>query len=1061
MASPLHRRQFLKLSAITSLAQVIRPLGSYAAETDSIAMLYQRVVPGRKNLDPAWALSLAKRGAPRDAGITCANKSKLGHIGMTVGGIGCGTVYLSGDGRLFVWDIFHQPHQGVVAQQVEVPEGMENISQGSKKVRESDGANYLKPPTPDSHPNPFRQGFALTLKGDSKSRPLDSTGWKDVRFTGRWPVGTVEYADASCPVFARMDVWTPFIPLSTLDSSLPATIVEITLENRSAHPVSGELSGIWENPVYCHSKRRQKGDAQSRFFEENGLTMILHEPADKTTDATTARPDILFDDFERADHGKWTVDGTAFGSGPVAQNKMPPYQGRVAAKGKRLVNSHASAPGSGEVAKDQATGTMTSGEFTITRKFIRLLIGGGNQSGKTGVDVLVDDKVVASVSGDNQNRLRWKAIDVSAHEGKNARLRIVDNASGGWGNVGVDEIIFSDVGAAEGVPGDRGTAVLAVLTDKAVGDLETGKLSVPFTVSAAGTQTIRFVLTWHFPNARELNGVGRDLPQYVTRFDDAASVARELANRFAALREATFRWMATWNDSTLPQWLLDRAILTANTLQTTNCHLLGADGRFWAWEGIGCCAGTCAHVWHYAQGVARLFPDLERNLREVTDFGVALNHDGGIRFRAEANNIMAIDAQTGVILRTWREHLVSPDAGFLQRVWPAAKRALEWLTRFDANGRGGLDGLLDGEQHNTLDAEWYGKVHCLCSLYLAALRAGQEMAMAVGDKDFAAICESIHAQGAEKIATLFNGEFYIQEEDPAHAGAIGVGQGCYIDQVIGQWWANQTGLGRLYNETHIRQALHSLWKYNFVPEIGQFRQAFQKGRFYAMAGEAGLIMCTWPKGGLRDDFTKHWQYAYFNECMTGFEWQAAAHMVQEGTPIAATDFPRINELLENSEDPRALTARGLAVARAIHDRYAPERRNPYNEIECSDHYARANASYSVFLAACGYFYHGPNGVLGFDPKIDPIQFKAPFTTAEGWGTFQQSQTKDQGWSAQINIAWGKLSLQEVRLPWIGPGTIVLRGNTQVPAVCADGVLRFSERVELLAGKPPIIFSHKV
>jgi hypothetical protein len=55
-------------------------------------------------------------------------------------------------------------------------------------------------------------------------------------------------------------------------------------------------------------------------------------------------------------------------------------------------------------------------------------------------------------------------------------------------------------------------------------------------------------------------------------------------------------------------WLLDRAILTTNTLQTTNCHVLD-DGRFWAWEGIGCCPGTCAHVWHYAQGVARLFPD--------------------------------------------------------------------------------------------------------------------------------------------------------------------------------------------------------------------------------------------------------------------------------------------------------------------------------------------------------------------------------------------------------------------------------------------------------------------
>lgn len=894
MSESFKRRQFLKLSAATSLSGVFLP-GRIRAEED-FGPIYQNLIPARKELDAGWALSLAKRGAPRDAGIAATEKADLARIGMTVGGIGCGTVYLSGDGRLYVWDVFHQPHEGVVAQQVEVPRGTENISGAGKKVRERDGANYLSPPTPDTHPNPFRQGFELTLEGESKPRPLDAGAWSDVKFTGRWPVGVVEYSDVACPVAVRLEAWTPFIPLSTLDSSLPVTVMEYTLENRSGQPVTGSLAGIWENPVYCHSKRGNPMKSASRIVRENALAMLVHEPADGDSDP--------------ADKG-----------GPA---------------------------------------------------------------------------------------------------------------------------------------GDRGTAVLAVLGEKANGEAGQGRLSVPIALPASGKLTVRFVLAWHFPNLRKLDGVGKWEPQYTTRFPDAAAVARDVAARFKVLRDGTMRWVATWNDSTLPQWLLDRAILTTNTLQTTNCHVLGKEGRFWAWEGVGCCAGTCGHVWHYAQGVARLFPDLERNLREVTDYGVAMKSDGGIRFRAEANNMMAIDSQTGVILRTWREHLVSPNKEFLGRVWPGAKRALDWLIRFDENGRGGLDGLLDGKQHNTLDAEWYGKVHCLCSMYLAALRAGQEMALEMGDAEYAATCGKIHAMGAEKIGTLFNGEFFTQEEDPAHSTAIGVGQGCYIDQVIGQWWATLGELGRTQDAANVRSALNALWRYNFVPEIGSFRKVFKQGRFYAMPGEAGLVMCTWPKGGLREDFKKHWQYAYFNECMTGFEWQAAAHMVQEGAAISAADYQKISGLLDDAADPRALTARGLAVGRAIHDRYAPSRRNPYNEIECSDHYARANASYSLFLAACGFSYNGPAGVIGFAPKLGPENFKAPFTAAEGWGTFEQRMTPGKAWTATIRVAHGTLALKEIRLPWLAPGARVKLGADVVPVVSGNGFVRFEAQVQIAAGTELVI-----
>ena len=156
-----------------------------------------------------------------------------------------------------------------------------------------------------------------------------------------------------------------------------------------------------------------------------------------------------------------------------------------------------------------------------------------------------------------------------------------------------------------------------------------------------------------------------------------------------------------------------------------------------------------------------------------------------------------------------------------------------------------------------------------------------------------------------------------------------------------------------------------------------------------MAGDAGLLMCTWPKGGQNPNFDKHWQYMYFNECMSGFEWQVASHMIYEG-----------------------MLKEGVAIARAIHDRYDALLRNPYNEIECSDHYARAMASYGVFISICGFEYHGPKGHIAFSPRLTPENFKAAFITAEGWGTFSQKRQPNMQ-TELLCLKWGQLTLKQM------------------------------------------------
>jgi uncharacterized protein (DUF608 family) len=991
----INRRDFMTLTAIGAAGAVLNGTVLPVIAGPFGENEYLKTIPIDKKLKPPWVASLTARGEP----TVVTNTAALQHIGMPIGGLFNGTLYLGGDGRLWLWDVFNCAVEGILPRQVEYK---------GQSLPTRNGANYVSPAPPTS---PLDQGFAVRI--DGKVRSLDHTGFANISFEGRYPIGRVSYRDKDCPVRIELEAYSPFIPLNTSDSSLPATVMSYTIKNESGKTITAEISGWLENAICLYHRNQVSGICRNQVLRGQEMTFLSCSAEPIRDQSVTARPDIVFEDFEKDDYEGWTVTGTALGDSPIKMNDIPGYQGDVAGKGKRVVNTHNVRQGEDVRGGDRHVGTLTSKPFIIKRKYINFLIGGGAHQGKTCLNLLIDGKAVRTATGRNNNRMNPASFDVAHWQGEQAQIQIVDKETGGWGNVGVDHIVFSDRSAKTFVLNelhDFGTMGLALLdissddlasasisksgefqqcvdkTSRPLGYKLTGSVGRKITLRPGQQQYVTFVVTWHFPNlsVAGMNNVGR---HYASRFSNACDVAKYVAVNFKWLSTSTRLWCDTWYDSSLPYWFLDRTMANTTTLATSTCYRFKS-GRFWAWEGIGCCHGTCTHVWHYAQAVARLFPEIERNHREQVDFGIAFHADGGIGHRAnlQRSSHAAHDGQCGRILGAYREHQMSADNAFLKRMWPKIKKAVEYMTQRDGND----DGIIEGSQPNTLDAAWFGKISFLASLYLAALRAGEKMAIEMGDNDFAQRCRNIAERGSQKILGLYNGEYFYQIEDPNHLNAIGIGKGCYIDQVFGQSWAFQVGLGRLFDEQKIKSALRALWKYNFVPDVGPFREKFKRGRWYAVAGDAGLLMCTWPKGGLREDFKKHWQYMYFNECMTGFEWQVASHMIWEG-----------------------MITEGLAVARAIHDRYDAVLRNPYNEIECSDHYARAMASYGAFIAACGYEYHGPRGFLAFAPRIKPQNFKAAFTTADGWGSFSQKISAHRQ-AQQIELKYGTLKLNEVQ-----------------------------------------------
>jgi len=937
-------------------------------------------IPDDKKLDPAWVTSLFARGEK-----TVYRGAELKQIGMPVGGICAGQLYLGGDGRLWHWDIF-----------------------ANQYVTGSD--HYAAPMQPAS---PLEQGFGikLTVGGASNFRALDRRGFSDIRFRGEYPIAQVEYRDPASPVTVSLEAFSPFVPLSTETSSLPATVMHYTVKNVGPEKLEAEVYGWLQNAVCLERDPRfLLALRRNCITRQAGVVLLECSAAAAHPGGATARPNVVFENFQKETYEGWEVTGTAFGKGPILKSQIPAYQGDVGSPGPRVVNSHATAPGNDIGSKDGATGKLTSKPFVIKRNFINFWIGGGNQPGTTCVNLRVDEKAVRTATGHDGNQMRREAFDVRDLQGKTARLEIVDNASGAWGNIGVAEIVFSDtppqdagnirdlpdfgtmalglLGSSAGdiamaaVVGDKlpaivpaGTGSMAESAEVSIGQQLVGALGRKLSLAPGQEARVAFVVAWHFPN----RGGGRF---YATRFQNAAAAAGHVAKNFDTLSRQTRLWRDTWYDSTLPYWFLDRTMANTSILATSTCNRF-ANGQFYGFEGVGCCEGTCTHVWHYAQAVGRLFPELERDLRRRTDFGTALDPNSGVIDHRGGGYGLAVDGQAGCILRAYREHQMSANREFLKELWPKIRLAMQCLVRMD-DGKG----LLEGAQHNTLDQPWFGKVAWLSSLYVAAARACEEMAREIGDTTYAAEMRQIVERGGRSIdRELFNGEYYYQIADKDHAQSVGSHNGCEIDQVFGQSWAYQVGLGRILNEGNVKKALASLWKYNFMLDVGPFRKQHEPGRWYAMAGEGGLLMCSWPRGEAARvqtgfDF-------YFNECMTGFEYQAAGHMIWEG-----------------------MVLEGLAVTRTIHDRYHASRRNPWNEIECGDHYARSMASYGVFLAACGYRYHGPKGFLAFAPRLTPENFRAPFTTAEGWGTFsQQRDGKEQ--RETLELKWGKLRLRSL------------------------------------------------
>lgn len=509
-----------------------------------------------------------------------------------------------------------------------------------------------------------------------------------------------------------------------------------------------------------------------------------------------------------------------------------------------------------------------------------------------------------------------------------------------------------------------------------------GSLALTQKLEPGEEGVFEFCISWCFPNRVKAWPAQKDISEppdppemtrnyYATRHPDAFAAAGYLWKHLERLERQSRLFTDALFGSTLPGYVIDAASANLTILKSTTCFRI-ENGHFFGFEGcldnVGSCAGNCTHVWYYAQAMACLFPELERNMRE-TDFLRETDEEGIMQFRALSelngrrwNFIPAVDGQMGTIARLYREWKLSGDDEFLKKLWPRAVKALECGIRlWDTDG----DTVLDGCMHVDYDVEFYGVNPLGNTCYLAALRAAEEMARYLGDGEHEQRYRDLFASASKRADELmWNGEYYEQILEDVDTYKYQHGKGVLADQLMGQYYAHILGLGYLMDPEHIRTAAKNIFRYNFRED---FYDHPNMQRVYALYDDKGLLMTTWPHGG-----RPRFPFFYSEEVWSRTEYPLASVLAYEGQLTEA-----------------------LTMVKAVRDRYDGIKRNPWNEFECGYHYSGIMGSWALILALSGFQVNVSRGEMSFDPKINRENFRCFFSCGTGWGVYTRKEENGQ------------------------------------------------------------------
>ena len=945
-------------------------------------------------------------------------KEYLDKIAFPIGGIGAGMFCLEGTGAISHVSLRHYPdvmNEPYTFAAIYV-KGVEN------------GAKVLEGQVPTWKLfGPAQSGLG---RGD---KTYGLPRFEEAVFQARFPFATVDLKDKDMPLAAKITGWSPFIPTDADNSSLPVGVLEYQFTNTSGKAIEtvfsyntknfidgqGTIRGV-KNGFVLESDQNNSGLA---IYVDNAAAVVDHcwfrgawfDPqtvvwdnirygriADKQPvkgvapgasvyvpltlqpgETKTVKVNFCWylPDSNLSIGGARKV-GQAFTGMPCkgTASGQQPVSGFV---GKQLLNSF-------DRGGDGLTGIIQSPEFNIGKRYLKFLVGGGSQADRTSVNLVVDGKIVETAVGNQTETLSETVWDLKPYQGKKAFVKVIDLDVYPWGHILADQFVLTDNRNEDIYNLSSISTLLADFESNSWGDWQ---------VVDSSEEEKQFL-------ADEGDVEATYRPWYSERFKSLNEVIGYWDANQAMLEKNSRLFSDAFYSSSLPAEVLE-AVAANLTILKSPTVLRQWDGRFWAWEGcqdsFGSCHGSCTHVWNYAQALPHLFPSLERTLRE-TEFRVSQNTEGHQNFRVNLpisapphNFHAAADGQLGGIMKVYREWRISGDTQWMKDLFPAVKKSLDYCIRtWDPLHKG----YLEEPHHNTYDIEFWGPDGMCTSFYLGALTAfiemGKELKQPV--KEYTALL----SKGKKYMETaLFDGEYFIQKiqweglqaPNPVDVMSFGgsyseealkllkeegpkyqYGTGCLSDGILGMWMASVCGLDEVLDNEKVRSHLVAVHKYNLKHDLVDH---FNPQRpVYACGKDGGLLLCTWPKGGMLS-----LPFVYSNEVWTGIEYQVASHLMMKGE-----------------------VEKGLDIVRECRERYDGRVRNPFNEIECGHWYARAMASYGMLQGLTGVRYDAVDKTMYIDSKIG--DFKSFISTDTGFGTIEWKAGKPV-----LNVVYGNIEVK--------------------------------------------------